>query len=97
MKGDEITTHGYGVLAFAKCITIMIAEFAVRDPLSIRWVLDEIGFGESMRLCVNLYLLLDNNLYLLLDNKFCLLSDNKFCLLLDNTLIIFGGAMSHVR
>jgi hypothetical protein len=32
-------------------------------------------FGESVRLCVNLWLLLDNNLYLLLDNNLYLLLD----------------------
>jgi hypothetical protein len=35
-------------------------------------------FGESVRLCVNLCLLLDNN--------FCLLLDNNLCLLLDNNI-----------
>jgi hypothetical protein len=49
----------------------------------IRWVLDEIGFGESVRLCVNLCLLLDNNL--------CLLLDNNLCLLLDETLLSSVG------
>jgi hypothetical protein len=34
-------------------------------------------FGESVRLCVNLCLLLDNNLCLLLDNNICLLLDNN--------------------
>jgi hypothetical protein len=48
--------------------------------------LDEIGFGESVRLCVNLCLLLDNNLYLLLDKNVCLLLDKNVCLLLDITL-----------
>jgi hypothetical protein len=51
-------------------------------------------FGESVRLCVNLYLLLDNNIcllldinnYLLLDINFCLLLDNNLCLLLDNNI-----------
>jgi hypothetical protein len=41
-------------------------------------------FGESMRLFVNLYLLLDNNICFLLDNNLCLLLDNNLCLLLDN-------------
>jgi hypothetical protein len=45
-------------------------------------------FGESMRLCVNLCLLLDNNLCLLLDNNLCLLLGNKLCLLLDNNLCL---------
>jgi hypothetical protein len=30
---DEITTRGYRVLTFAKCTTIMIAEFAVTSGL----------------------------------------------------------------
>jgi hypothetical protein len=53
--------------------------------------LDGIGFGETVRLCVNIYLLLDNNFYLLLDNNFCLLLDNTLlssvgqCLMLDKT------------
>ena len=55
----------------------------VWDPLSIRWVLDRIGFGESMRLCVNLCLLLDNNICLLLDNNVCLLLDNSIGLRWD--------------
>jgi hypothetical protein len=54
-------------------------------------VLDVIGFGESVRLCVNLCLLLDNNLCLMLDNNFCLLLDNNLCLLLDNTLLSSVG------
>jgi hypothetical protein len=41
--------------------------------------LDGIGFGESVRLCVNLCLLLDNNLCDLLDNNLCLLLDNNIC------------------
>jgi hypothetical protein len=45
-------------------------------------------FGESVRLCVDICLLLDNNLYLLLDNNFCLLLDNKLCLPLDNNLCL---------
>jgi hypothetical protein len=31
--GDEITTHGYMALTFAKCTTIMIAELAVSCDL----------------------------------------------------------------
>jgi hypothetical protein len=50
--------------------------------------LDGIGFGESVRLCVNLCLLLDNNLCLLLDNNLCLLLDNNLCLLLDNNICL---------
>jgi hypothetical protein len=42
-----------------------------------------IGFGESVRLCVNLCLLLDNNVCLLLDNNVCLLLDNNICLRWD--------------
>jgi hypothetical protein len=45
-------------------------------------------FGESVRLCVHLSLLLDNNLCLLLDNNRCLLLDNNLCLLLDNNLCL---------
>jgi hypothetical protein len=45
-------------------------------------------FGESVRLCVNLCLLLDNNLCLLLDNDLCLLLDNILCLLLDNNICL---------
>jgi hypothetical protein len=33
LSSDEITTHGYRVLTFAKCITIMIAELAVTSGL----------------------------------------------------------------
>jgi hypothetical protein len=43
-------------------------------------------FGESVRLCVNLCLMLDNNLCLLLDNNFYLPLDNNLCLLLDNNI-----------
>jgi hypothetical protein len=43
-------------------------------------------FGESVRLCVDLCLLLDNNLCLLLDNNICLLLDNNLSLLLDNNI-----------
>jgi hypothetical protein len=42
--------------------------------------LDEIGFDESVRLCVNLCLLLDNNRCLLLDNNPYLLLDNNIYL-----------------
>jgi hypothetical protein len=37
---DEITTRGYGVLTFAKCITIMIAELAATSGLgsSLDWM-----------------------------------------------------------
>jgi hypothetical protein len=41
-----------------------------------------------VRLCVNLYLLLDNNLCLLLDINNCLLLDINFCLLLDNNICL---------
>jgi hypothetical protein len=30
---DEITTHGYRALTFAKCTTIMIAELALTNGL----------------------------------------------------------------
>jgi hypothetical protein len=40
-------------------------------------------FGERVRLCVNLCLLLDNNLCLLLDNNLCLLLDNNIGLRWD--------------
>jgi hypothetical protein len=43
-------------------------------------------FGESVRLCVNLSLLLDNNLCLLLDNNLCLLLDNIISLRWDYVL-----------
>ncbi len=33
LSSDKITTHGYMVLNFAKCITIMIAELAVTSGL----------------------------------------------------------------
>jgi hypothetical protein len=46
-------------------------------------VLDVIGFGESVRLCVNFYFLLDNNLCLMLDNNICLLLNNNICLRWD--------------
>jgi hypothetical protein len=48
--------------------------------------MDAIGFGESMRLCVSLCLMLDNNICLLLDNNLCFLLDNNLCFLLDNSL-----------
>jgi hypothetical protein len=43
-------------------------------------------FGESVRLCVNICLLLANNLCLLLDNNLYLPLDNSTCLLLDNNI-----------
>jgi hypothetical protein len=46
------------------------------------------GFGESVRPCVNLCLLLHNNLCLLLDNNLCLLLDKNHCLLLDNNICL---------
>jgi hypothetical protein len=52
--------------------------------MGIRWD----WFGESVRFCFNLYLLLDNNLCLLLDNNLCLLLDNNLCLLLDNNFCL---------
>jgi hypothetical protein len=52
--------------------------------MGIRWD----WFGESVRLCVNLCLLLDINLCLLLDNNFCLLLDNNLCLPLDNNICL---------
>jgi hypothetical protein len=33
LASDEVTTRGYKVLTFAKCITIMIAVFTVRSGL----------------------------------------------------------------
>jgi hypothetical protein len=33
LANDEITTHGYKVLTFAKCITIVIAELEVTSDL----------------------------------------------------------------
>jgi hypothetical protein len=33
LASDEITAHGYRVLTFAKCTTIMIAELAVISSL----------------------------------------------------------------
>jgi hypothetical protein len=33
LAGDEITTRGYRMLTFAKCITIMMAMFAVTSGL----------------------------------------------------------------
>jgi hypothetical protein len=47
--------------------------------MSIAWD----WFGESVRLRVNLCLLLDNNLCLLLDNNLCLLLDNNISLRWD--------------
>jgi hypothetical protein len=43
-------------------------------------------FGENVRLCVNLCLLLDNNICFLLDNNLCLPLDNNLCFLLDNNI-----------
>jgi hypothetical protein len=43
-------------------------------------------FGESVRLCVNLCLLLDNNICLLLDNNLCLLLNNNISLRWDYDL-----------
>jgi hypothetical protein len=45
-------------------------------------------FGDSVRLCVNLCLLLENNLCLMLDNNICLLLENNLCLLLDNNICL---------
>jgi hypothetical protein len=45
-------------------------------------------FGENVRLCVNLCLLLDNNLCLLLYNNLCLMLDNNLCLPLDNNICL---------
>jgi hypothetical protein len=47
-----------------------------------------IDFGESMRLCVNLCLLLDNNLCLLLDNNICLLLNNNLLSSVGQCLIL---------
>jgi hypothetical protein len=33
LASDEITTHGYRALTFAKCTTIMIVELAVTSGL----------------------------------------------------------------
>jgi hypothetical protein len=41
---DEITTHGYRVLTFVKCTTIMIVELAVRS--GVEWLE---GFWCSLR------------------------------------------------
>jgi hypothetical protein len=81
--------RGYRVLTSVECTTIMIAELAVTSGLGSSFDLMGIGwdwFGESVRLCVNLCLLLDNNLCLLLDNNLCLLLDNNICLPLDNNI-----------
>jgi hypothetical protein len=58
-------------------------------------------FGESVRLCVNICLLLDNNLRLLLGNNLCLALDNNLCLLLDNNIglwwdYVFCWTLPHV-
>jgi hypothetical protein len=65
--------RGYRVLTFAKCTTIMKAELAVTSGLGSSFDYMGIGwdwFGESVRLCLNLCLLLDNNICLLLDITF---------------------------
>jgi hypothetical protein len=64
----------------------MITELAVTSGLGSS--LDYMGigwdwFGESVRFCLCLCLLLDNNLCLLLDNNLCLLLDNNICLRWD--------------
>jgi hypothetical protein len=46
-------------------------------------------FGESVRLCDNLYLLLDNNPCLLLDNNICLRWDYVFCWILPSVNIFY--------
>jgi hypothetical protein len=46
-------------------------------------------FGESVRLCVNLCLLLDNNRCLLLDNNICLRWDYVFCWILPSMDIFY--------
>jgi hypothetical protein len=55
LGSDEITTHGYRVLTFAKCTTIMIIELTVKtvwDPLEIRWFWEWYSFGWFWcRLC----------------------------------------------
>jgi hypothetical protein len=48
-----------------------------------------IGFGESVKLCVNLCLLLDNNLCLLLDNNLYLRWDYVFCWTLPSVDIFY--------
>jgi hypothetical protein len=58
-------------------------------------------FGESVRLCVNFYLLLDNNFCLLLDNNIYLLLDNNLYLLLNNNIglrwnYVFCWTLPHV-
>jgi hypothetical protein len=58
LASDEITTRGYKVLTFAKCITILITVLAVTSDLRssfdkmiwFRWECD--GFGLA---CVELY------------------------------------------
>jgi hypothetical protein len=49
--------------------------------------------GESVRLCVNLCLLLDNNICLPLDNNICLLLDNNIGLRWD---YVFCWILPHV-
>jgi hypothetical protein len=46
-------------------------------------------FGEGVRLCVNLCLLLDNNLRLLLDNNIGLWWDYVFCWILPPVNIFY--------
>jgi hypothetical protein len=86
LASDEITTHGYRVLTSAECTTIMIAELVATSGLGSSFDCMGIGcdwFGESVRLCINLCLLLDNNLCLLLNNSICLLLDNNIGLRWD--------------
>jgi hypothetical protein len=53
IASDEITTHGYRVLTFAKCTTIMIVVLAAWDPFLTRWYGWEWdGFGIA---CVEPY------------------------------------------
>jgi hypothetical protein len=67
--------------------------------MGIGW--DWFGESVSVRLCVNLCLLLDNNICLLLDNNLCLLLGNNLCLLLDNNIglrwdYVFCWTLPHV-
>jgi hypothetical protein len=85
-KGDEITNRGYRVVTSVECTTVMIAKLAITSGLGSSLYYMGIGwdwFGGSVRLCVNLCLLLDNNLSLLLDNNLCLLLHNNICLRWD--------------
>jgi hypothetical protein len=43
LASDEITTHGYMALTFAKCIAIMIAKLAITSGLGSS--LDYMGLG----------------------------------------------------